>query len=152
MKNLIEGTGVCIRVQMRRSCHAPYTRVKILHQCNAALCNHPAVKPRIPRTTQSPDRMYVSIAALNAAKPAHPSAAACGPAFAPNAPPVMHPAATPFVTSFFARSCILVSHSMSTRGFASHPEKSSHTPSIPHSVKAKIIPTVPKPLADERLL
>jgi hypothetical protein len=49
-------------------------------------------------------RKYASIAALNAAKPAHPKAAACGPAFAASTPPVIQPAATPFLISFFARS------------------------------------------------
>ena len=52
-------------------------------------------------------RRYVSMAALNAAKPAQPSAAAWGPAFAASAPPVMQPALTLFVMSFLARNCAL---------------------------------------------
>ena len=51
--------------------------------------------------------MKASIAALKAAKPTHPTAAAWGPAFAPKAPPVTHPAVTPFFQSLLARYCTL---------------------------------------------
>lgn len=40
-------------------------------------------------------RIYASIAAENTAKPAHPTATACGPAFLARIPPVIHPPATP---------------------------------------------------------
>lgn len=71
-------------------------------------------------------RIYASIAALNAAKPTQPAAAACGPALAPKIPPVMQPAAMPFLMSFFARS-----------------------PSMQHSVPEKRAPTMPKFFADD---
>lgn len=50
--------------------------------------------------------MKASIAALKAAKPTQPIAAAWGPAFAAIAPPVTHPADTPFFQSLFARYCV----------------------------------------------
>lgn len=70
--------------------------------------------------------IYASIAAENTAKPAHPTAAACGPAPLANTPPVMHPPATPFQMSFLARS-----------------------PSIAHSVPLKTAPTFAKFLPDD---
>ncbi|RUP46998.1 hypothetical protein BC936DRAFT_146252, partial [Jimgerdemannia flammicorona] len=48
-------------------------------------------------------RIYHSIAVEKAAKPAHPNAAACGPARAASTPPVMQPAAVPLMVSFLAR-------------------------------------------------
>jgi hypothetical protein len=65
--------------------------------------------------------IYASIAALNTAKPAHPTTTACGPAFLAKIPPVIHPPATPLYKSFFARR-----------------------PSIAHSVPLKIAPTLAK--------
>ncbi len=44
------------------------------------------------------------MAALKAAKPAQPTAAAWGPALAASTPPVMQPGATPFFMSFLARN------------------------------------------------
>jgi hypothetical protein len=69
-------------------------------------------------------RIQASIAALKAAKPAQPSAAPDGPPDRPRMAPVTHPAATPLVMSFLARS-----------------------PSIPHSMPENSAPTVAKPLA-----
>jgi hypothetical protein len=71
-------------------------------------------------------RIYASIAALNAANPPQPSAAACGPALNANAPPVIHPATTLFVRSFFALS-----------------------PSIAHSVPLYAAPMIMKFFAEE---
>lgn len=70
--------------------------------------------------------IYASMAAENAAKPTHPAPAACGPAFAPKIPPVMQPAVTLLVRSFFARS-----------------------PSMQHSVPEYSAPTMAKFLAEE---
>jgi len=61
------------------------------------------------------------MAALKTAKPAHPTATACGPAFLANIPPVKQPPATPLYRSFLARR-----------------------PSIAHSVPEKIAPTLAK--------
>ena len=68
------------------------------------------------------------MAAENTANPAHPTAAACGPAFLANTPPVIQPPATPFHMSFFALR-----------------------PSIVHSVPLNIAPTLAKlrPLESE---
>lgn len=66
-------------------------------------------------------RIYASIAAEKTANPAHPTAAACGPAFLANIPPVKHPPATPFHRSFLALR-----------------------PSIAHSVPLNMAPTLAK--------
>ena len=65
--------------------------------------------------------MYASMAALKTAKPAHPTATACGPAFLAKIPPVKQPPATPLYKSFLARR-----------------------PSMAHSVPENIAPTLAK--------
>ena len=108
-------------------------------QCNATL-RHPqcllhamqsmpiTVVLHLHLTHDSPGmRIYASMAALNAAKPAHPRAVACGPALYARAPPVKHPAATLFWRSDFALK-----------------------PSIQHSVPAYMAPMRAKFFADER--
>lgn len=96
----------------------------------ARVFRHPDIHPSahiIGSAALSSDSilMYESIAALNAAKPAQPTAIACGPPpFARNAP-VMHPAATPLLSSFFALK-----------------------PSITHSVPANSAPMYPKFFAE----
>lgn len=90
--------------------------------------------------------MYESIAALKAAKPAQPIAAACGPALAPRRPPVMHPAAMPFFRSFFAR---YFRHVICKQQFAFwYTSEGKLTPSMQHSVPANIAPTKPKFFAE----
>lgn len=86
--------------------------------------------------------MYESMAALKAAKPAQPIAAACGPALAPSRPPVIHPAAMPFLRSFFARYYIHITHWYKRR--YQYFRENGLTPSIQHSVPANIAPTKPK--------
>jgi len=71
-------------------------------------------------------RIYTSIAALKAAKPAQPTATACGPAFLARIPPVIHPPQSPLYKSFFARK-----------------------PSIAHSVPENMAPILAKFLPDE---
>ena len=51
------------------------------------------------------------MAVENAANPAHPKAAACGPARKPSIPPVMHPAIVPLDKVVFPR-CDSIRHSV----------------------------------------
>lgn len=85
------------------------------------------------------------MAALKAAKPAQPTAAAWGPALLASIPPVIQPAATPFLMSFFARYYIDVKISEAPAGFK---QSMMTTPSMQHSVPAKIAPTSPKFFAE----
>jgi hypothetical protein len=76
-----------------------YSRSNLLYKSHQL---PPQIIGSLP-TSSAGMRIYASIAAENAAKPAHPSAAACGPPPLAKNPPVKHPAATPFPRSFFAR-------------------------------------------------
>lgn len=105
--------------------------------------------PSTPRTQSPGILMYESMAALNAAKPAQPTRAACGPAFAPSMPPVMHPAAMPFVRSFFARYCSLIYQRLSPHSsFQKRHRGMIITPSMQHSVPANMAPINPKFFAE----
>lgn len=105
--------------------HAPSN---VLKQTRPFFSSSPLCRFFHPGCSYSSDgmRIYASMAALNAAKPAHPAAAACGPAFAPRIPPVIQPAVTLLVRSFFARS-----------------------PSMQHSVPEYRAPTMPKFFAED---
>lgn len=92
-------------------------------QCQCHVCSHPP-STQGPQSSSLGILIQASIAALNAANPAHPTAAACGPPCLANIAPVKHPAAAPFAMSFLALS-----------------------PSMPHSIPLNNAPTVPKFLA-----
>jgi hypothetical protein len=98
-------SGDCSRNLQKSSC-IPQARRCVYWRRSALLFVKVQLPPQIIGslpTSSAGMRIYASIAAENAAKPAHPSAAACGPPPLARKPPVKHPAATPFPRSFFAR-------------------------------------------------